>query len=167
MGELAEQHRDQLGPAAKALGAPFRFILFDQRSELGPGKMLEQYAAYRPFTELDRAIGISPDDWWMLDEHGQKKPMMNMWLDHLGDAAFNLAAEPTADSYSRMNFPVLTVTGFYDDDQPGALHYYRNYVAGADEAGILRWNGGESMNCSQNRIPTTKKLACASQMCTA
>jgi len=102
------------------------------------GKMLEQYAAYRPFTELDRAIGISPDDWWMLDEHGQKKPMMNMWLDHLGDAAFNLAAEPTADSYSRMNFPVLTVTGFYDDDQPGALHYYRNYVAHAPAAAVAR-----------------------------
>jgi hypothetical protein len=42
MGELTEQHRDQLRPAAKALGVPFRFILFDQRSELGPWKMLEQ-----------------------------------------------------------------------------------------------------------------------------
>lgn len=27
------------------------------------GKMLEQYAGYRPFSELDRAIGISADDW--------------------------------------------------------------------------------------------------------
>jgi hypothetical protein len=42
MGELAEQHRDQLRPAAKTLGAPFRIVFFDQRSELGPGKMLEQ-----------------------------------------------------------------------------------------------------------------------------
>jgi hypothetical protein len=39
---LAEQHRDQLRPAAKTLGAPFRIVFFDQRSELGPGKMLEQ-----------------------------------------------------------------------------------------------------------------------------
>jgi putative CocE/NonD family hydrolase len=102
------------------------------------GKMLEQYAAYRPFSELDRAIGISADDWWMSDEHGQKVSMMTMWLNHLGDAAFNLAAEPTADSYSRMNFPVLTVTGFYDDDQPGALRYYRNYVAHGPAAVVAR-----------------------------
>jgi hypothetical protein len=42
MGELAEQHRDQLGPAAKALGATFRVVFLDQRRELGPRKMLEQ-----------------------------------------------------------------------------------------------------------------------------
>ena len=42
MGELAEQHLDQLRPAAKTFGAPFRIVFFDQRSELGPGKMLEQ-----------------------------------------------------------------------------------------------------------------------------
>ena len=102
------------------------------------GKMLEQYAAYRPFSELDRAIGISADDWWMLDEHGQRISMMKMWLNHVGDAAFNLAAEPTVDSYSRMNFPVLTVTGYYDDDQPGALHYYRNYLAHAPAAALTR-----------------------------
>jgi hypothetical protein len=28
-------------------------------------KMLEQYAHYRPFRELDDAIGIAQDDWWM------------------------------------------------------------------------------------------------------
>jgi hypothetical protein len=42
MGELAEQHRDQLGPAAKTFGAPFRIVFLDQRSELGSGEMLEQ-----------------------------------------------------------------------------------------------------------------------------
>ena len=102
------------------------------------GKMLEEYAAYRPFSELDRAIGISTDDWWMLDEHGQRISMMKMWLNHVGDGAFNLAAEPTVDSYSHMNFPVLTVTGYYDDDQPGALHYYRNYVSHAPAAAVAR-----------------------------
>ena len=98
------------------------------------GKMIEQYAAYRPFSELDRAIGIAADDWWMVDERGQRKSMIDMWLDHVGDAAFNLAAEPTPKDYARMNFPVLTVTGFYDDDQPGAMRYYRNYVAHAPAA---------------------------------
>jgi putative CocE/NonD family hydrolase len=100
------------------------------------GKMLEQYAAYRPFSELDQAIGISQDDWWMPDGHGQRLSMMKMWLNHVGDAAFNLAAEPTAASYARMQFPVLTVTGYYDDDQPGALHYYRNYLAHAPAASL-------------------------------
>src|SRR5579862_4504884 len=54
------------------------------------GKMLEEYANYRPFSELDGAIGIAPDDWWMLDEQGKKKSMFKVWLDHVGDEAFNL-----------------------------------------------------------------------------
>jgi putative CocE/NonD family hydrolase len=101
-------------------------------------KMLEQYAAYRPFSELDHALGLAADDWWMLDAQGQRKSMFDVWLDHVGDAAFNLAAEPKAASYAQMNFPVLTVTGFYDDDQPGALHYYRNYVAHAPAAAVAQ-----------------------------
>ena len=103
------------------------------------GKMLEQYAAQRPFTELDRAVGVAAlDDWWMLDEQGRRVPMMTAWLDHVGDQAFNLAAEPRPEDYAAMPFPVLTATGFFDDDQPGALRYYRNHVAHAPVAVAAR-----------------------------
>jgi putative CocE/NonD family hydrolase len=102
------------------------------------GKLLEAYAAYRPFTELDAAMGISADDWWMIDDRGQKLSFIHMWLDHLGDVAFNLAAEPTAQDYARMNMPVLTATGYFDDDQPGALHYYRRHVANAPAATVAQ-----------------------------
>lgn len=37
-----------------------------------------------------------------------------------------------------MNFPVLTATGDFDDDQPGALRYYRNYVAHAQPTGLAK-----------------------------
>ena len=95
------------------------------------GKMLEQYAAYRPFGELDEAIGIAQDDWWMADAQGHKTSFMKMWLDHVGDKAFNLAAEPQPKDYTQMRFPILTATGYFDDDQPGSLRYYRGYVTQA------------------------------------
>jgi hypothetical protein len=100
------------------------------------GKMLEQYAAYRPFRELDDAIGIAQDDWWMTDDRGQKLSFMKMWLDHVGDELFNLAAEPKSQDYARMDFPVLTATGYFDDDQPGALRYYRGHVRDAPAAAV-------------------------------
>jgi uncharacterized protein len=109
---------------------------FMRNQEYWTGKMREQYAEYRPFHDLDQAIGVAADDWWMADAQGHRQSAVNMWLDHLGDAAFNLAAEPKAENYAHMNFPVLTVTGFYDDDQPGALRYYRNYVAHAPAAAL-------------------------------
>jgi putative CocE/NonD family hydrolase len=100
------------------------------------GKMLEEYAAYRPFTQLYSAIGIEASDWWMLDEHGEKKPMINVWMDHVGDETFNLAAEPKAVDFKQMTFPVLTATGFFDDDQPGTLRYYRRYMASAPATAV-------------------------------
>jgi len=102
------------------------------------GKMLEHYAAFRPFSTLDDAIGIAPDDWWMSDERGEKKSFMDMWLDHLGEEAFNLSAEPKPADYTKMSFPILTATGFFDDDQPGALRYYRRHVANASPAAVAK-----------------------------
>jgi hypothetical protein len=111
---------------------------FIRNQDYWAGKMLEQYASYRPFNELADAIGIAPDDWWMPGDRGRKRPMFEVWLDHVGDAQFNLAAEPREASYAGMNFPVLTATGYYDDDQPGTLRYYRNYVAHAPAAAVAR-----------------------------
>jgi len=98
---------------------------FFTNSEYWQGKMLKDYAAFRPFTALVGDIGLSADDWWMLDGNGQKNSMINVWLDHVGDEQFNLAAEPKPEDYAKMEIPILTVTGFFDDDQPGALRYYR------------------------------------------
>ena len=90
-------------------------------------KMVEHYAEQGSFRTLDEAIGIPQDDWWMVDGRGKKLSFMKMWLDHVGDEAFNLAAEPKPADYAKMKFPVYTATGFFDDDQPGALHYYGRY----------------------------------------
>jgi hypothetical protein len=110
------------------------------RSDYWQKKMLEHYARQAPFSTLDEDIGIAQDDWWMEDSHGRKLSFMKMWLDHVGDEAFNLAAEPTPAQFAKMKFPVLTATGFFDDDQPGALHYYRRfqrYTSPAEAANIL------------------------------
>lgn len=106
------------------------------RSGYWQQKMLEHYARQAPFRRLDDDVGIAQDDWWMEDRRGRKLSFMKMWLDHVGDEAFNLGAEPKPAEFARMNFPVLTATGFFDDDQPGALRYYRRFLrhASAKEA---------------------------------
>ncbi len=108
------------------------------RSDYWQKKMLEHYARQAPFRTLDDDIGIAQDDWWMEDSRGRKLSFMKMWLDHVGDEAFNLAAQPTAAQLARMNFPVLTATGFFDDDQPGALHYYRRFLRDASPGEAAR-----------------------------
>jgi putative CocE/NonD family hydrolase len=101
-------------------------------------KMLEHYAAQAPFGILDEDIGIAQDDWWVGDANGKRTSLMKLWLAHVGDGKFNLAAEPTPADFAKMHFPVLTATGFYDDDQPGALHYYRQHNSYAPPALVER-----------------------------
>lgn len=44
----------------------------------------------------------------MSDQRGQKLSFMKMWLDHVGDEAFNLAAEPKPVDFEQMSIPILT-----------------------------------------------------------
>jgi putative CocE/NonD family hydrolase len=38
---------------------------------------------------------------------------------------------PSAEQYSKLTIPILTITGSYDGDQPGALTHYREYMKNA------------------------------------
>jgi putative CocE/NonD family hydrolase len=59
---------------------------------------------------------------------GTDMPALREWLKHpFVDAWFDSMA-PTDDDYRAMSLPILTITGSYDDDQPGALTYYRRYM---------------------------------------
>jgi putative CocE/NonD family hydrolase len=51
------------------------------------------------------------------------------WLDHPQPDSFWDSYNPTPDQYAHIDIPVLTVTGSYDVDQPGALEHYRQHVA--------------------------------------
>jgi putative CocE/NonD family hydrolase len=85
------------------------------------GKFRERYLSNRPFCELDRIAG-------------NETTLFQTWLQHpTADDYWDNATLTRAD-YDRIDIPILTITGHYDDDQPGALHYYREHMASASPA---------------------------------
>jgi len=58
-------------------------------------------------------------------------PVFQEWLRHPEPDDYWDAYNPTADQYARIRIPILTVTGSYDDDQPGALEHYQRHLAAA------------------------------------
>src|SRR3989442_1433693 len=44
------------------------------------------------------------------------------------------AYNPTNEQYAKLDLPILTITGMYDDAQPGALDHYRRHMAQASPA---------------------------------
>lgn len=67
------------------------------------------------FSDIDRALGVP-------------SALFQEWLAHPQQDAYWDAYEPTAEQYSRISIPILTVTGAYDGDQPGALEHYRRHL---------------------------------------
>jgi putative CocE/NonD family hydrolase len=76
----------------------------------------ELYLSHRPFREFDKVAG-NPSDWF------QKL------LAHPTPDDYWKAMRLTAAEYGRIAISILTITGHYDDDQLGALHYYRMHMA--------------------------------------
>ncbi|MEM9530043.1 MAG: CocE/NonD family hydrolase [Pseudomonadota bacterium] len=71
------------------------------------------------FTELARLVG-------------NNHPQFLEWASHPQQDDYWAARVPTEDQYKKLDLPILTITGYYDGDQPGAMEYYRRHMRSAD-----------------------------------
>lgn len=71
-------------------------------------------------------------------EAGVPSAIFQRWLQHPHPDAFWDSYNPTAEQYARLSIPILTITGAYDGDQPGALTHYREYMKNATPEGRAR-----------------------------
>ena len=78
-------------------------------------KFYDLYSRHLAFRELDRLVG-------------NPSPIFQKWLDHPTPDAYFDAMVPSPEQYAKMRFPILTITGHYDGDQPGALTFYRRHM---------------------------------------
>ena len=72
----------------------------------------------RPFRDVDSVLG-------------NPSATYQGWLDHPEPDAYWDSYNPTAQDYAKLQIPILTITASYDDDQPGALEHYRQYMRNA------------------------------------
>jgi hypothetical protein len=60
---------------------------------------------------------------------GKPKFVFQQWLQHPGfDNYWSETIPSTPTDFNMINIPVLTITGFFDADQRGALYYYSNHI---------------------------------------
>ncbi len=78
-------------------------------------KFLEMYMQHTAFRDLDKIVG-------------NPSPVFQKWLDHPIPDAYYDAMVPSAEQYKRMSVPILSITGHYDGDQPGAMEYYKRHM---------------------------------------
>jgi predicted acyl esterase len=88
--------------------------LFDDR-QYWTSKFDEWYYSGLPFATLDSLVGYPNKSW-------------KTYMAHPSFDTFYKRMIPNVAQYRRMNLPVLTITGAYDSDQPGALTYYAEFM---------------------------------------
>ncbi|MEP7071378.1 MAG: CocE/NonD family hydrolase, partial [Verrucomicrobiota bacterium] len=89
------------------------------------GKFLAAYRQHLPFRGLDQFLGNPSPNFQRMVSH----PAVDSYYD---------AMVPTAEQYSRLTFPILTITGQYDDDELGALAFYCDHLAHATAEAAAR-----------------------------
>lgn len=88
--------------------------LFDEAS-FWIEKFRELYLDQRPFKELDQVVGNS-------------STYFQTWLQHPTPDDYWDRLALTPGEYGQIGIPILTITGHYDDDQPGAMQFYRSHM---------------------------------------
>ncbi|MEJ5049372.1 CocE/NonD family hydrolase [Chryseobacterium culicis] len=58
---------------------------------------------------------------------GKPSKIFQRWLDHPGYDQYWQKMVPYKEDFSNINIPILTTTGYYDDDQIGALYYFKQH----------------------------------------
>jgi putative CocE/NonD family hydrolase len=78
-------------------------------------KAREMYMAHLAFQDYDKLVGNT-------------STVFQKWMKHPIPEAYYDAMVPNAEQYKRMSVPILTITGHYDGDQPGAFTFYKRHM---------------------------------------
>ena len=58
---------------------------------------------------------------------GRPDPIFQRWLNHPDYDSFWKKMTPQKEEFVKIDIPLLTTTGYWDDDQLGAMYYYQQY----------------------------------------
>ncbi len=78
-------------------------------------KAREMYLSHSAFQDFDKLAG-------------NPSTVFQKWVKHPMPDAYYDAMVPSPEQYKRIGVPILTITGHYDGDQPGAFTFYKRHM---------------------------------------
>ncbi len=99
-------------------------------------KLLDEtvYSNHQRWNKLSRDWFLSGRPYREIDTiDGTPNPLLQRWLQHPGFDKYWQAMVPFERDFLRIDIPVLSITGYYDDGQISALEYFKDHVSLARE----------------------------------
>lgn len=88
-------------------------------------KFYKMHKEYIQFCKLDELTGC-------------RSEIFQRWLSHPEYDDYWKSMVPKERDYAKINIPILTITGYFDDDQLGAMSYYINHNKYGNEEAIQK-----------------------------
>jgi uncharacterized protein len=73
------------------------------------------FASGRPYREIDQLDGTA-------------NPLLQRWIEHPSYDRYWQRMVPYGDDFARIDIPVLSITGYFDDGQVSAIHYVKEHL---------------------------------------
>jgi len=78
-------------------------------------KFYKRYSEHIPFIQLADLVASN-------------SRVFKRWMSHPDYDEYWQSFTPTPEEFSRFDIPILSITGYFDGDQPGALQYYKEHM---------------------------------------
>jgi uncharacterized protein len=88
-------------------------------------KFGEMYSAHLPFRSLDKIVGNT-------------STVFQEWIQHPEVDEYYKRGMIAPEQYQKFNLPILTITGSYDGNQPGALTFYKKHMQYGNDSAKAR-----------------------------
>ena len=79
-------------------------------------KAIKKYKNFTPYKD------------WDLLALNARNPVFQTWISHPDFDDYWQNFYPTPEDYKSFDLPILTITGYFDGDQPGAMTYYEDHM---------------------------------------
>ncbi len=84
-------------------------------SSFWAAKAREMYMSHAAYQGYDKLVG-------------NPSAVFQKWVAHPTPDSYYDAMVPSPEQYKKISMPILTITGHYDGDQPGAFTYYKRHM---------------------------------------
>ncbi|MDE3253313.1 MAG: CocE/NonD family hydrolase [Bacteroidota bacterium] len=109
------------------LNANYQWAFYITDNKYTDTAVNNDYARFRRMQNTWFDSGVAYDRIDSID--GTPNPWLQKWLKHPAFDAYWQSMVPYQADFAKINIPVLTITGYYDDGQVSALEYLRQHYA--------------------------------------
>lgn len=117
------------------MGYMLNWIHYATDTKLLDSASMAEFSDQKKWTGLFNSLHTSGESFASLDKmEGRASALFQEWLAHPSYDEYWEKLTSTNEEYAKLDIPVLTIAGYFDVDQSGAMHYFKKHYQNNPDA---------------------------------